>query len=223
MTLISPVFQGPAPSLIQFEELESAIANMEFNDNVADQLIQLKKWLKDRLCNGDPALGRKGAVCPFSKRSMRQRLFWISPYMKQSTTAVEVFNYMMKMRGLFIQHRADNSHEVFRTYVVAFPFITLTDTAELIDQTHAQLKPFFMNSGLMIGQFHDNCNIGGVHNPNFMALHSPIPLFVIRNIVLNDYLLLKEDAKYLKIYDDFIAKNYPLDYGEYHSKIIDYL
>ena len=223
MTLISTVFRGTIPPLIEFDELESAIANMECNSDVAGQFIQLKKWLKDRLCNGDPALGRKGAVCPFSKRSMRQRLFWISPYLKRSTNAAEVFSYMMKMRGLFIENRGDNSHEVFRTYVVAFPFITLTDTAELIDQTHAQLKPFFMNSGLMIGQFHDNCNIGGVHNPNFMALHSPIPLFVIRNIVLNDYLLLKDDPKYLKVYDDFIAKNYPGDYEEYHNKIIEYL
>ncbi len=91
------------------------------------------------------------------------------------------------------------------------PDIHIEDTSKLIDSVQQKLKPLFVESGLMIGEFHKRNESPGLHNPNFRPLRSPIPLLAIRFMVEADlpFLLNAADPRlrirylesYLKCFD----------------------
>lgn len=57
---------------------------------------------------------------------------------------------------------------------------------KLMNGLHKTLKPFFVESELMIGGFHPVANKPGLHNPNFRPFLSPVPLLAIRFMVSSD-------------------------------------
>lgn len=177
-----------------------------------DSLKLVQKWVYNHLCKPHPELGRKGNVCPFTLPSIKKDHFWLGCYTSKHATANDICELMEECMDIFLQTAPVNSPEsIFKTFVIAFPNITTPETTLLIDYTHELLKPDFVRNGLMLGQFYPNCNIGGVHNSKFMSLNSPIPLFVIRNMVVNDFLFLHHEEKFLADYIKYCSKKTPLD------------
>ena len=61
---------------------------------------------------------------------------------------------------------------------------------ELIDGTKQALKPEFVRSGLMLGEFHADNRQPGLHNEEFHPLRSPVPMLVMRQMVPSDFAFL---------------------------------
>lgn len=80
---------------------------------------------------------------------------------------------------------------MLRAMVVALPDLRSEDTG-LLDQAHARVKDAFVAQGLMIGQFHENCEVTAARNPRFAVSKAPLPLFAIRAIALHDVFFLSE-------------------------------
>ena len=143
---------------------------------------------------------------------MQKRLFWFSPCLKENITSNYICDIMMAYLDSFERNRLNSSDEIFRTYIILFPTVVPSEAASLIDFTHPLLKPHFVEKGFMLGQFYPDCEIGGVHNINFKSLQSPMPLYVIRNIVLNDHLFLNDNQEYLRAYLRYCSIYYPNEF-----------
>ena len=50
----------------------------------------------------------------------------------------------------------------------------------------------------MLGDFHPFSQSPGIHNPDFRPLKSPIPMLVIRHMVISDWLFLLEKNEWLQ-------------------------
>ena len=78
--------------------------------------------------------------------------------------------------------------------MLIFPDINHDQAPELIDSVQKELKPLFVEKGLMIGEFHKMNNGEGLHNPNFFPLQSPIPMLAIRYITEGDIVFLNREV-----------------------------
>lgn len=199
--------------VIGMKSLEYLKAKGEYSQ-VLHPLHVTAQWSLDFLCNTHADLGRKGAVCPFTKPSIDKELFWLSLYVKPSLHPADISEVMIKYRDLFFQLPPHKGREAqYKTILVVFPQVQEEDCKELIDNVQQQLKHEFVPKGLMIGQFHANCQESGLWNEKFKPLQSPLPMLVIRNMVLSDYPFL--------IHDEAMVKSWTLQFADQYKGFLE--
>ena len=74
----------------------------------------------------------------------------------------------------------------FKAVILIFPDIKPSEAHEIIDAVQVQAKEFFVERGLMCGEFHETNNASGLRNPNFFPLRTPLPCLAIRHMVPGD-------------------------------------
>jgi hypothetical protein len=170
-------------------------------------LIEIKEWVKNFLGKPHPNLGRPGAVCPFVPRSLRSNSIRLTVIRTKDLYPEQVENLVRHYRDIFIgTEYQDEELPINKAFLLIFPDIDIEDACELIDSIQQKLKPLFVESGLMIGEFHKRNESPGLHNPYFRPLRSPIPLLAIRFMVEADLPFLQNPAdphlriRYLEAY-----------------------
>lgn len=88
----------------------------------------------------------------------------------------------------------------YKTILILFPDLAPARAPDVIDTIQAALKPEFIAQGLMIGQFHADCEEPALWNRDFRSLRSTIPLLAIRYMVRTDAAFLTKDAGSLAAY-----------------------
>jgi hypothetical protein len=165
---------------------------------------EVARWTVDYLCRTHPSLGRSGDVCPYTEVSMREGLLYSSVcHVFDADPRPSILNVMrhtmkdFESRAPQIGNRAG-----LKAMLVLFPSIE----GEWVDDVQETLSLEFVERYLMIGEFHAECEKGGLHNREFKPLRSPIPLLAVRNMMLTDLAFLKSsDAKlrhYLQRFGD---------------------
>ena len=84
------------------------------------------------------------------------------------------------------REQMDNKIDIFGAMVVIFPDVTNDEAPMVIDPLQHDLKPSFVQEGLMLGEFHPHSARPGLRNRYFCPLRSPIPLLAIRHMVESD-------------------------------------
>ncbi|WP_053002204.1 DUF6875 domain-containing protein [Kordia jejudonensis] len=141
-------------------------------------------------------------VCPFVKPTIDNNTYYI-------TFASEITNGNIKeIEKIAIQHikefkdlipNGDNS--VYKKgLLVVFDKLSEKD-AYALDEVHENVKDQFVANGLMLGQFHANCDERGAYNPDFKVSIAPYPLFAIRSLAVHDVLFLKQKREWFETFD----------------------
>ena len=74
-----------------------------------------------------------------------------------------------------------------KAVLAVFPDVTEYDDLEAVQRNQ---KTKFVEQGLMLGQFYPGCTVAGLHNPEFPALDSPLPLLAMRQMAPTDFAFL---------------------------------
>ncbi|WP_392534871.1 DUF6875 domain-containing protein [Nostoc sp. C117] len=182
------------------------IEQLEENQDLP-HLIAIMDWVKNFLGRPHPNLGRPGAVCPFVPRSVKSNSIRLTVIRTKDLYPEQVENLVRRYRDIFLEME-DKEEEVTinKAFLLIFPDIDIEEAPQLIDSIQQKLKLLFVESGLMIGEFHKRNESPGLHNPNFRPLRSPIPLLAIRFMVEADLPFLQSPSnphlriKYLEAY-----------------------
>jgi Domain of unknown function (DUF6875) len=143
---------------------------------------EILDWSRDYLVSSHKDLGRSGPVCPYTQPSLRKGLFYLA--------ALKTPDVAAAVEGLRVWHArlsatlSEDDQELL-TILLALPHMDYTDSAEL-DDVQREAKDRFVADGLMIGQFHPECEEPGLWNAKFMALRAPLPLLAVRKLVVFD-------------------------------------
>ena len=70
-----------------------------------------------------------------------------------------------------------------------------------LDAAYERLKDFAVERGLMIGQFHPDCDERAVRNPDFRVSVAPVAMLAIRHMAPHDILFLHRHERWFKEYD----------------------
>jgi hypothetical protein len=82
---------------------------------------------------------------------------------------------------------------------------------------HSEMKDFVVRSGMMFAQFHPNCDVRSVRNPDLIVGSSPIPMLVFRPMAIHDILFLGERREWFR---EYVARFGNLN-G--HSGVVDHV
>lgn len=150
-------------------------------------LNQILEWVKTFLGKPHPLLGRPGAVCPFVPHSIRTNSIRLAVIRSKDLYPEQIENLVKRYRDIFLEMDAkEQESRISKAFLLIFPDIDIEDAPKIIDSIQQKLKPLFVESGLMIGEFHKRNQSPGLHNPDFRPLRSPVPLLAIRFMVEAD-------------------------------------
>nr|WP_206756504.1 hypothetical protein [Pseudanabaena sp. FACHB-2040] len=101
--------------------------------------------------------------------------------------ASQIEAIVQQYRNVFLELQPNRGEmAVYKAIMLIFPDLEKEEEASLIDEIQQRLKPFFVEEGLMIGEFHEWNQTPGLHNAQFRPLQSPLPMLAIRFMVESD-------------------------------------
>ncbi|HJZ56405.1 MAG TPA: hypothetical protein VKE74_15680 [Gemmataceae bacterium] len=144
-------------------------------------------WCREFLARPHPELGRGGSVCPFIPRALNLNSVSFVVVHTENRSEEEIDGVIAKFRDIFLRMEPVSGPEAMeKSILVILPDVREEEAEAVVDETHRRLKAQFVESGLMIGKFHPRSEQGGLHNPAFRPLRSPVPLLAIRHMVDSD-------------------------------------
>lgn len=178
-------------------------------------LTKVSYWVNDFLAKSNAGLGRSGAVCPYVQYSNEHKFFKVGIFEHLEPKQQMVIDIIRTLKDKFITMEPISEKEKkFKAITILFPNLKNDEISHIIDGVQLLLKPEFVQQGLMIGQFYENCQQGGLRNADFRPLQSPVPLIAIRYMVETDWPFLAGDQLLEKAYEtnfgriNFGAKNH---------------
>lgn len=143
-------------------------------------LVKTAQWIENFLAKPHTDLGRSGIVCPFVPRSLRLETIQMVEISTQAMSEAELECLVKEARETFLnQFPQHGKLAIYKALLLVFPDIH-DDQCDIVDRVQQKLKPFFVEKGLMLGEFHKNNQSSGLHNPDFRPLQSPVPMLAIR-------------------------------------------
>lgn len=167
-------------------------------------------WAKGSLGVADTGSGRPAPVCPFIPRSVEYGLLHVECRPEARCDDPALISAIRDSKRSFFDllRQAPKGKARLVTNLVVLPRIDRTSSSDL-DLLHADLKDEFVDSGLMIGQFHPKCDAPGWRNPRSRPLRSPVPLFAIRKMIPSDLPFLATNARHASAYFERFAASIP--------------
>ncbi|CAL9348923.1 hypothetical protein C1708_30750 [Streptomyces sp. DH-12] len=166
----------------------------------------VEEWLTGYISAGHPEIGRTGPICPFVAPSRKNRTMEIRLRLAGHAPTLELIEEIARSSLREYELTTwQGRNPMLRAMVVALPDLRSEDTG-LLDQAHARVKDAFVAQGLMIGQFHENCEVTAARNPRFAVSKAPLPLFAIRAIALHDVFFLSERPHWFQQYRQRFGK-----------------
>ncbi|WP_366829775.1 DUF6875 domain-containing protein [Nostoc sp. NMS2] len=194
-----------SPKLMQLYTILEIEQLQEYEDR--PYLLETIEWVKNFLARPHPNLGRTGVVCPFVPYSLKSNSIHLAVIRTKYLYPEQLEEIVGSYRDIFLKMEVKEQElAINKAFLLIFPDVHIEDACKLIDSVQQKLKPLFVESGLMIGEFHKRNETPGLHNPHFRPLRSPIPLLAIRFMVEADlpFLLSPADPrlriKYLEAY-----------------------
>ncbi|BAZ38582.1 hypothetical protein NIES4101_45210 [Calothrix sp. NIES-4101] len=188
-------------------------------------LIEISTWVRNFLAKPHPDLGRSGKVCPYVPFALKADTIQLAVIRPEKLIQQEIEDIVRKYRDVFLQAEPTTGEAtIYKVFLLIFPSIQIENTPTLIDEVQQKLKPYFVEAGMMLGEFHMRNQSPGLHNSDFRPLRSPVPILAIRFMVEQDLPFLKSshDApqiriKYLETYLQRFAKKFKDDKNYYQA------
>lgn len=172
----------------------------------ASALETVEEWLTEYISASHPEIGRTGPICPFVAPSRKNRTMEIRLRLAgHAPTLGLIEEIALSSLREYELTTWQGRNPMLRAMVIALPDLRSED-AGLLDQAHARVKDAFVAQGLMIGQFHENCEVTAARNPRFTVSKAPLPLFAIRAIALHDVFFLSERPHWFQQYRERFGK-----------------
>jgi hypothetical protein len=200
----------PARVLLGVEDIEHDVLPPGMAAYRAE-LRTIVEWARQYLSKPHESLGRNGNVCPFVQASIDKRRFYVTVFPGRPDEASAVAAALLPFRDWFLELAPRGTAAArLTTILVLFPDLLPQDIDRVIDASQEKLKSDYVSRGLMIGEFHDGPpDKGGLWNPEFRPLRSPVPLLAIRHMVPTDFAFLRQSRDHTLAYLRQFASQVP--------------
>jgi hypothetical protein len=173
--------------LLSSTDLRDLTSAPSTSSDLHDSLRRTHDWVVEFLCAPNAKLGRHGLVCPFTKPSLDNDLFFMATPTVEPGDTVALQALVGRYKEWFVELRgrtAEGQRHLV-TLVLVLPDFVGPAVHEL-DEVQRRLKDEFVGEGLMIGQFYPECPVPGLWSSTFRPLASPVPLLAMREMVSSD-------------------------------------
>lgn len=184
-------------------------------------LDEVSSWLSDFISKSHPDIGRIGPICPFvaparKNKTLEMRVRFVGSSPGLALIEEIARSSLAEFRLLTWQGR----NRMLRAMVVVMPDLRGEDTG-LLDEAQARMKDAFVENGLMVGQFHENCEVTAARNPEFAVSRAPVPVLAIREIALHDIFFLSDRRHWFDKYREKFGQYYDPKFTEIDQVLVD--
>jgi hypothetical protein len=163
------------------------------------------EWANSYLTASNPNIRRPGnnqEVCPFVRDSLENDSFYLAFHPEVNGQRDEpIQRILYEYINIFKETPpSDPIERRKKALLIIFPEIP-PERTYVLDIVHAKIKHKFVDSGLMTGQFHQNCDERGIYNRGYRVSVSPYPLIAVRHMALHDIIFLKENEDWFEAYN----------------------
>jgi hypothetical protein len=157
-------------------------------------------WLTGFIMRPHAELGRHGAVCPFAQPAHCEGALVFCAWDVEELPFEIFLSVLIGVPGLY--HRMLARMPVKSKLFSVCIFLNGLNEDQYfryIDEAHSLTKPFFMDEGLMIGEFHPLSMTKGARSTAFRPMRSNRPVFVVRAITPHDALFIDRDGSPVEV------------------------
>lgn len=164
-------------------------------------------WLDGYVARPHPELGRDGDVCPFVRSAVDAGNVVALAARLPGRTAGDVVRMTERAIEEFRTTEWRTRNATTHSLIVVIEGLS-RDEWRLVDEGHRLAKGAAVAQGLMLGQFHPECDAPAARNPLFPVNRCPLPLMVIRNMAFHDILFLHQDPVWFAHYHARFGRYY---------------
>lgn len=180
------------------------------DSEAARRMAQGWKWVTEHTPRPNPDLGRSGLVCPYMMRALRRDYVHMETFDATGgqQALIERANQLrenMHSRGLGM-----GPDQMYLVSIVVPYGLPEAELRTLVMETHDALRPDFVRSGYVPGDFWPQHSTVGLHSDTFRPFNSPIPMLGMRMMVPADLAFFTKHERsperrmtYLELYRDF--------------------
>ena len=173
---------------------------------------EILAWAETYLSQPNENIKRpKGSqvVCPFAKPAIDNDSFFITFHPEVNGRSEEHLEQLMLSYIEFFKKMGPFSvgDKLKKALLPVFNNIP-EEESFILDVVHNNIKDKFVENGLMIGQFHPNCDERGVYNRKFKVSVAPYSFFAIRNMAIHDILFLKEKREWFMAFNAWYGEKF---------------
>jgi hypothetical protein len=177
-------------------------------------LGRILEWLRGYIAQPDPRLGRPGPLCPFVGPAVDADAILLCVAAGVTDPLAPECRLMVRALADRLLDDRDTVATAAKAIVLALPGVE-PDATPALDTLHGLVKDELMADGLLLGQFHDRCEVPAARNARFAVQTSAVPLLVLRPLTLHDVLFLHTDpdrfgvfrARYAELFDSGRVKD----------------
>lgn len=174
-------------------------------ETVADEALA---WLHQYVAQPHPQIGREGSVCPFVEPSLAGGSLRLESWpVSRGAAAEELRAVVDRMVEVFEPGDWGAPNPTLRTLVVVLDGLAPEQHPQL-DQLQSEAKAELAARGLMLGQFHPDCDEPAARNPDFPVSRAPLPMLAIRHMAFHDVLFLHGDPHLFGCYRERFGSRY---------------
>ncbi|QIS22148.1 DUF6875 domain-containing protein [Nocardia terpenica] len=159
-------------------------------------------WLNEYICKSHSQLGRSGSICPHVRPALKAgQLDFVYQHGISGEDAGQLSEVLtQELRKFSELHPDPAGYRVsLASALIVFPDID-PGHYHVLDQIYPAMKNYAVKNGLMVGQFHPDCNEPAFRNPIFPVSRSPIPLVAVRHMGIHDILFLGNTGEWYHEY-----------------------
>jgi hypothetical protein len=192
-TNFDPLRLAIAEAVLQIERslcLSTEIARVQDSDIRAAFQSGLD-WMERFVMKPHRHLGRKGAVCPFVHPAHEGKRLYFGAIDCREMSFELFLEVMMEVPALFGRIAEQLTARRDLLSLCIFPInLPVEDYYKFIDCAHSILKPIYMVTGLMLGEFHPMSVATGAHSETIRPLRADVPFFAARAMAVHDKLFI---------------------------------
>lgn len=177
------------------------IAESDERGPAHDAMGKMACFVSRHLTSRHPDLGRSGPICPFARQGSATGGIRFADCDAQSGQETRIGKIMAQVQGEFLAWgQGSGIPPMLRAFVVTFSALDGPEDTAMIERVQRRLKPDYVASGLMIGQFFPGCEESGIHNPDFRPLNAPVISLAVRFMALADAPFMLGDQRFRAAY-----------------------
>lgn len=159
-------------------------------------------WIEEFITRPHQSINRDGPVCPFVESSMKAQSFLLKEWqVDPGIDADGLVQLVHRMAQRFETIRWEGRNRILHTLVLVLTGLP-EEHHHLLDEAHRLAKPQLVGRGLMLAQFHPDCDERAARNPEFQVARAPVPMLAMRRMAFHDVLFLGSDPEWFAAYEE---------------------
>ena len=190
-------------NLFLLHDLDDSSRTRKLANSDLNALRTVADWIKTFVARPNKDLGRAGPVCPFVPGACERKTLWLAPEQVANQSVPDVVQLMNGYKRLLLRAQpVEGDGTNYKAIVVVFTDLSADRAKDYVDDVQIQRlkKPSYVEDGIVLGEFHERNEGSAAHNPSFQPFKAPVPFFLMRHAVINDWVFFLDNEDWLSIW-----------------------